>query len=369
MTKVISVVSGKGGAGKSLLTAVLGRAVAREGSRVLLIDMDIFVRGLTVLLFGFGKPDKSRGKYTTSDLMGVFEKSSQDKRPLPTDSGKYLIQRFFECDVLPAVDNIGAPLDYDDENLSNEQFCRRQVSELVNSLQGEYDYIFLDNRAGMDSLVAATCYVADIVLSVAEDDDVGRQTNVNLVRFLHSRKYARVIYTIINKGRNIKVYEDVVDRSRYADEFSTLGIIPFDIEILDEFGSESFWSAVNSTLYFMAIIRVWNNLAKFEQTVNLSEKKYNFPPKVFMNPSQGRLTFPERMLRIYSILFIISGGIYWIYDQLRQGYHLEKMYPELIFIFGTLMLVLSTSGFQSFIRDSFNFADYRMRRSRYPRDT
>ena len=55
ISKVINLVSGKGGTGKSLLTAVLGRALAREGLNVLIIDLDIFVRGLTILLSESGK--------------------------------------------------------------------------------------------------------------------------------------------------------------------------------------------------------------------------------------------------------------------------------------------------------------------------
>ena len=55
ISKIINLVSGKGGTGKSLLTAVLGRALAREGLNVLIIDLDIFVRGLTILLSESGK--------------------------------------------------------------------------------------------------------------------------------------------------------------------------------------------------------------------------------------------------------------------------------------------------------------------------
>ena len=46
-TKIINIISGKGGTGKSLITAVLGRLLAQEGASVLLIDYDMFVRGLT----------------------------------------------------------------------------------------------------------------------------------------------------------------------------------------------------------------------------------------------------------------------------------------------------------------------------------
>ena len=49
----ISVISGKGGTGKSLFTAVLGNCLAKENRKILLVDMDIHVRGLTILLSSY----------------------------------------------------------------------------------------------------------------------------------------------------------------------------------------------------------------------------------------------------------------------------------------------------------------------------
>ena len=46
---IINVISGKGGTGKSLCTAVLADALAKKCGPVLVIDLDIFVRGLTAL--------------------------------------------------------------------------------------------------------------------------------------------------------------------------------------------------------------------------------------------------------------------------------------------------------------------------------
>jgi septum site-determining protein MinD len=352
MATVVSIVSGKGGSGKSLLTAVLGRALAREGERVLLVDMDIFVRGLTVLLFGFKRPDRKEGVITTSELLGIYPENSSEKTPLPNDRSRYMIQRFLECDVLPAVDNISAPLDYDDRNLSDEKFCNECVRRFLESIQNEYDYIFIDNRAGMDSLIAATCKNAQIVLAIAEDDPVGRQTNVNLIRFLQNRGHARVVYTILNKGRRIHTYRDAKKRASDRYEFAMLGVVPFDLDVLEEFGSDQFWSSVMGTLYFRALLDAWNALAKAEPVREMSISKYRFPPGVFMQESQGRYTFLERMMRAYSVLFISAGGILWMYSIFREsGLNSFQLYAVLSMIVGAVILLISTSGFLSFLRD------------------
>jgi septum site-determining protein MinD len=360
---VISIVSGKGGSGKSLLTAVLGRALAREGKKVLLVDMDIFVRGLTVLLFGFARPDREGGQITVSDLLGVFSEGSEERPPVATNKKNYMIQRFFECDLLPAVDNIAAPLDYDDRNLGNESFASNCVENLVNSVNEDYDYIVLDNRAGMDSLIAASCRSAKIVIAVAEDDAVGRQTNVNLIRFLQTRRYAKVVYTILNKARHIKSYEDLKQRALQSAEFSTLGVIPFDIEVLEDFGSDRFWVTVMQTLYFRAAIDTWNALSRTEHVTEISESKYSFPPKIFMNPRQGRFSLVERMVSIYSVLLMIGGGFSWIYlgfirNKTEFG---PEQFALMAAIVGAIMLFISVSGLFTRLKDAASERDERKR--------
>jgi hypothetical protein len=205
----------------------------------------------------------------------------------------------------------------------------------------------------MDSLIAASCRNATIVLAVAEDDEVGRQTNVNLARFLQTRKNVRVVYTVINKGRNIHSYSDIQARARHRSEFTILGVIPFDMDVLEDFGSDQFWTIVTETLYFRAVLDAWNALSKFVDGVReLSVSKYRFPPRIFMQPSHGRYTFMERILRIYSIAFVITGAAAWFYGEFRQqsAVDLYQLIAVGSILVGVACLVLSTSGFQMFIR-------------------
>lgn len=48
--KIIVVTSGKGGVGKSTATANIGAALAMEGKRVAIVDMDIGLRNLDVIM-------------------------------------------------------------------------------------------------------------------------------------------------------------------------------------------------------------------------------------------------------------------------------------------------------------------------------
>jgi cellulose biosynthesis protein BcsQ len=353
MRNIISIVSGKGGCGKSLLTTILGRALSREGKKVLIIDMDIFVRGLTVLLYDFKKRQSDKTLLTVSEIFGIFAEDSEKRKPINYNKSNLAFERFFECDVLPAVSNIGDPLDYNDKDLSNQQFCDRQIRKLLDTIGDEYDFILLDNRAGMDSLVLSSCLNSNFVLTIAEDDDVGKQTNLNLVNFLRFNKKVKNIYSIINKARNIKDYESLKERVYTKSDFNLVGIIPFDMEILENFGSEHFWITVNETLYFKAVIDSWNQLSRSENVIEISESKYRFPHKVFMKKSDGKYTLIERMLRLYSITFIIGGLAIYIYSKYRfEQISLLDLVSLISLGLGFTILILSTSNIRTFLMGS-----------------
>lgn len=353
MPKVISIVSGKGGCGKSLLTAVLGRALAREHQKVLIVDFDIFVRGLTVLLNDFGKIIPQNEMYlTTSGILGIFSEKSKDKKPLYFGGTNLLsIERFFECDVLPSVGNIADPLDYNDKDLSDQEFCLEVVNYLLKQEDiKKYDYILLDNRAGMDSLVYACCANSDIVLSIAEDDPVGKMTNLNLVNFIKYSKNLKNIYSIINKARKVRDINEIERRINERSDFSIVGVVPFDIEILENFGTEKFWYTVDETLYFKAIIDSWNRLAKTANLVPIKESNYNFPPKIFMDKSLGKFTLLERMLRVYSVVFIFSGIGVYAYSKFRfEQISMLDLVSLISVTIGVLSLLISTTSVKNFL--------------------
>lgn len=50
MAEIVSFASGKGGVGKTLLTAALGIFLSRQGKKVLLIDGDMGMRNMDLVL-------------------------------------------------------------------------------------------------------------------------------------------------------------------------------------------------------------------------------------------------------------------------------------------------------------------------------
>jgi septum site-determining protein MinD len=125
MSRVIVVTGGKGGVGKTALTANLGAALAREGQKVAVMDVDIGLNNLDVAL-----GVESRVVY---DLVDVIENRCRPRQALlETEcSGLYL---------MPSAH----PYDRGKVNGQN-------IKYVVNILSETFDFIFLDCPAGVEA--------------------------------------------------------------------------------------------------------------------------------------------------------------------------------------------------------------------------
>ena len=125
MSRVIVVTSGKGGVGKTTITANLGTALAQLGHRVALVDADFGLRNLDLLL-GL----ENRVVYTAVEVLAgecTLEKALvKDKR----QHGLVL---------LPAA-----------QNRNKEAVTPEQMHQLISKLAPNYDYILVDCPAGIE---------------------------------------------------------------------------------------------------------------------------------------------------------------------------------------------------------------------------
>jgi len=125
MTRIIVTTSGKGGVGKTTVTANLGMALARLGRKVALVDADFGLRNLDLLL-GL----ENRVVYTTVEVLAgecrLEQALVKDKR----EPGLVL---------LPAA-----------QNRTKDAVNPEQMQQLVNSLTESYDYVVIDSPAGIE---------------------------------------------------------------------------------------------------------------------------------------------------------------------------------------------------------------------------
>jgi septum site-determining protein MinD len=125
MSRIIVITSGKGGVGKSTVTANLGTALAQRGHQVALVDADFGLRNLDLLL-GL----ENRVVYTAIEAIAgecrLEQALVKDKR----QPGLVL---------LPAA-----------QNRSKETVNPAQMRQLIGQLSQNYEYILIDCPAGIE---------------------------------------------------------------------------------------------------------------------------------------------------------------------------------------------------------------------------
>lgn len=353
--KVISIISGKGGTGKSLFTAVLGNCLAKEKCRVLLVDMDLHVRGLTILLSKYMGTSDTRisvSQYLDS-LDGCLDKVDTD-----VDNSKsedFAFFRFQECEFLPAVIDIVKPLKKD----QSSELVTHFLSDLKKRVDNKYDIVLLDCRAGLDDFVVRSVKESDFSISISEDDDVCLQANTNLVTYLRYHEDINNIYTVINKGRRINTVQDIENKINSIFDFSCIGAIPFDEKIMEDYGKDRFWLSVYETLYFYGIVRFWKKFQeKTQLPYKIDEEKYHFGKKSDENRTdketyekkeyRKRVFFrSELFMRLYGLLFVLVGCFCPIFIRIA-GMQIKDLdlISSILSALGILMVIFSTSSFR-----------------------
>ena len=142
MAEIYSIISGKGGVGKSTFTAGISTALVSLGKKVLAVDCDIGLRSLDLLL--------------ECDEQIVF------------DWGDAVMSR---CEPERAVihgrvDFIAAPRSFEDE------FNAANLRKLLLSFADKYDYIFIDSSAGVGRAFETAAGASDKLIAVTTADNI-----------------------------------------------------------------------------------------------------------------------------------------------------------------------------------------------------
>ena len=143
--RAITVTSGKGGVGKTTLTANLGVALAMRGHRVVVIDADVGLRNLDMML-GL----ENRIVY---DLVDVVEGRCRLRQALVRD------KRLAELFLLPAAQTRDKSAVQPDD-----------MVHVCESLREQYDFILIDSPAGIEQGFRYAIAPADEILIVTNPE-------------------------------------------------------------------------------------------------------------------------------------------------------------------------------------------------------
>lgn len=203
MGQICVVTSGKGGAGKSTVSAGLGYALSRSAGRVLLVDADAGLRSLDLML--------GIGGSAMYDLADVFAGNCEPVRAI------------YPSPVCPNVFVLPAPVRLED-------MCSpAEMRKLCMGLMQYYDQVLIDCPAGMGRGFETAVAAADRALVVSTPDTVCARDAQIIGRLLEDRHVAARL--LINRLRPAKVMDGSmpdVDEIIDTAGIQLLGIVPED---------------------------------------------------------------------------------------------------------------------------------------------
>ncbi|MEY4550001.1 MAG: hypothetical protein RL685_6196, partial [Pseudomonadota bacterium] len=244
--EIIAIASGKGGTGKTLLTACLAHALIRSGHRVLLVDTDTSTDGLSLYLLGEQGREQIASFTAENTLRGYLDRFRDDgqasfevRRLSRSGEGDHGV----DYHILISGKALYGELDTEVHastvsELGRESF-RAAIQRLIEELHElPYDYVLLDTRGGFGFETTDVCALADGFVLVTDPDPTCLFQDRNL---MHRVSAARVALAQRGELRGIIVNtasdgEEVTCRRELALEFGVpldrTHAVPLDLEAM-----------------------------------------------------------------------------------------------------------------------------------------
>ena len=192
--RILAVTSGKGGVGKTFLSANLAASLARLGRRVLVLDADLGLANLDVVL-------NLHPKVTLHDVF--TGKVELEDAILPAPGG---------FSVLLAGSGL---VEY--SRLTPD--VREQLLRIIDTVAPRFDHILLDTGAGLSDVVLYAVSLADDVLVITTPEPTSMTDAYATIKVLATQQRRREIRLVVNQvgrlgeGRAIRgQLQLVVDR-------------------------------------------------------------------------------------------------------------------------------------------------------------
>ncbi len=207
---VAVVITGRGGAGKTTMTANLGTYFARNGRRTLVIDGDLYLPKLA-FHFGIYNPMYNLHTLMKNPDMRVVNAVYKDVRT--------------GVDVLPGSSRLYDVLELD----------QRRLRDIVREIQTRYNVTIIDSPVGIPFDTISTFRLAQYQLIIIEIERSPIHTvhkmveNEVLKLKALGEAYGLQVGVILNKVREASQnVDDIVDFLEYSVEVPVIGIVPYD---------------------------------------------------------------------------------------------------------------------------------------------
>ncbi len=206
--KIIVITSGKGGVGKTTATASIGAALALEGKKVAVVDMDIGLRNLDVVMglenrIVFNLIDAIKGKCR------LKQAAIRDRR----------IENLY---LIPAS-----------QSDNKDVLSPDEILEFSKQLRDEFDYTFMDCPAGIERGFENSVVAADEALVICTPEVSSVRDADRIIGLLYARSITprlivnRIIPEMVEKGDMLS-HEDVVE----VLSIELIGLVQMDEHVL-----------------------------------------------------------------------------------------------------------------------------------------
>jgi len=176
--RTLAVTSGKGGVGKTFVTANLAAALAARGQKVLVLDADLGLANLDVVL-------NLHPKLTLHDVF--TDKASLEQAILPAPGG---------FSVLLAGSGM---VEY--SRLTPE--VRDKLLHIVEMVRPRFDWILFDTGAGISDVVLFSISMATDVLVVATPEPTSLTDAYATIKVLATQQERRHVGLVVNQTNRV----------------------------------------------------------------------------------------------------------------------------------------------------------------------
>lgn len=205
----LAVTSGKGGVGKTQLSANIALIMAQRGQRVLVLDADL----------GLASLDLAFGVHPNRDLLSVIRGQCQ--------LGDIVVEASPGVHLVPAC-----PGRYEMANLQSAE--REHLHGALRELAADYDTLIIDTGAGIGANSVGFAALANEILLVTTPDPTSLRDAYAMAKVLHRRAGVDAIHVIANQvsseAGGLEVYERLLGITRrfLSLELDYLGCVPRD---------------------------------------------------------------------------------------------------------------------------------------------
>jgi cellulose biosynthesis protein BcsQ len=341
---ILALLSGKGGAGKTVIGLSVAKVLSKIGIKVLLVDLDIATHGATY----FFETELENSDEYISSVSDFFGRREREFSVLKTKDG---------FDFLPSTTNLNLS-----KNHPNDNFPEEFQFELIHYLKmrsKDYSVIIFDCQAGYSRLVEIAAQESSRSLLIMEADAVSssalRVLFLQIGEYLKSNRTWQLINKLTEDER--KVYEKVIGGTF----FNNLPPIPFDWEVRAAFSTSNIPDVTSKGSAFgLGVLRVMKTIfPDFNKLFNrleletigdwfnditgkLSELEKTKDEIIYKKIEQNRSKRMERFNWVSSIAIIIATMI-------SVGYYFFRNLDYLWFSLPIAILAI-TFMLQQFLR-------------------